>query len=95
MKNALISPNEQVFWLSGWTETIEPIYTPISNAERIAEVADASFPVAPPLFWIDCADNVVADQFYYNKIDQTIFPVPDPTPPPEPVPPVTSGTQTL
>ena len=74
MKKALICPNEPAYL--GW---------------RVAQVepADQTFPVADPLFWADCADDVVADQFYYDPETQTILPVP------QPEQPVATGTQTL
>ena len=72
MKNALISPNEQVYKHDGTLLGV-----------RIAEVADTTFEVNPILFWVDCADDVVADQFYYNTETQSIIPVPaKPTPTP-------------
>jgi len=55
MKQALISPIEKVYKYDG--ELL---------GDRVAEVADQSFEVALPLFWVECADNVVADQFFYN-----------------------------
>jgi len=61
---ALISPEEAVFNFDGTT------------GYRVAEVNETGFEVAEPLFWIDCADDVVADQFYYDPSDSTIKPVP-------------------
>jgi hypothetical protein len=55
--------------------TIEPSQT----GYRIAQVEpdDAIFPVAEPeLYWVDCADDVVADQFWFDPSDSTIKPVP-------------------
>jgi hypothetical protein len=65
MKKALISPNE-----------------PIQNGYRIAQVElpENIFGVADPLYWADCADEVVADQWYYDPVDQTIKEVPIPVP---------------
>lgn len=83
MKNALISPNESpINYISGWTTDTppNPIYTQIENSCRVAEVSDQTFEVASPLFWTDCEDNVVADQFYYNTNDKEIYPVPPPAP---------------
>lgn len=71
MKNALISPNEQVYKYDGTLLGV-----------RVAEVCDTPFEVAPPLFWVECADDVVADQFYYDTNTQTIIAVP-----PKPAPP--------
>jgi hypothetical protein len=44
---------------------------------RVAQVEMESFEIAQPLFWVDCADDVNADQFWYDPADQTIksFPV--------------------
>jgi hypothetical protein len=63
---ALISPNELVYLPDGVI------------GQRVAEVKpdDQIFPVAEPLFWMDCADNVVADKFYYNGSE--ILPIPEP-----------------
>jgi hypothetical protein len=85
MKNALISPNESpIKYISGWTTDIphQPILTPIENSCRVAEVSDTTFEVSLPLFWTPCADDVVADQFYYNTNDNEIYPVPEPAPEP-------------
>jgi len=89
MKNALISPNEQVFYISAWDSQI-PVYTVLG--QRIAEVADAQFEVALPLFWLECSDDVNAMDYYY---DNTIQLIPASPPKPEPVQPVVSGSQTL
>lgn len=82
MKNALISPNEQV---------IDPNTQEVIG-ERVAEVAEQSFEIGLPLFWMDCADDVIADLFYYDPATQTILPTPQPIPP---VQPISTGAQTL
>jgi hypothetical protein len=70
MKNALISPNEQVYKYDGTLLGI-----------RVAEVSDTTFEVAPPLFWVECADDVIADEFYYDEATHAIIAVPvKPTP---------------
>ena len=65
---ALISPNE-----------------PRETGYRVAEVEpdDKVFEVAEPLFWVDCTNDVVADQFWYDPETQSIKPVPEPEPEPE------------
>jgi len=88
MKKALISTTETpIFYISGWTQNNprNPIYTPIENSCRVAQVvnADQEFEVFDTLFWIDCADDIVADQFYYNTVDEQIYPVPEPAPYPD------------
>ena len=75
---ALISPNESV-----------------ETGYRVAQVEpdDQIFPVADPLFWTPCADDVVPDQFWYDPADDQIKPIPKPVPP-EPQP-IVDGAQTL
>jgi len=60
---------------------ISPI-EPRETGYRVAQVEAEEFGVASPLFWVDCADSVVADQFWYDPVDQTIksFPTPEPEP---------------
>ena len=67
MKEALISPNE-----------------PRETGYRVAQVVDKgqTFEVGSPLFWTPCADDVVADQWYYNTEDKEIYPIPEPAPEP-------------
>ena len=74
MKHALISPNETVYSYDG---------TPLG--QRVAEVVSVPFEVAPPLFWVECAEEVAADRYYYAE--GTILPVPVPPQPVEPGPP--------
>jgi hypothetical protein len=57
---ALISPEEAVSNFDGTT------------GYRVAQVHETGFEVAEPLFWIDCADDVIADQFYYDPLDSAI-----------------------
>ena len=63
MKEALIS-------------TIEPRET----GYRVAQVVPTgeTFPVSEEMFWTPCADDVVADQFWYDTSDQQIKPIPQP-----------------
>jgi hypothetical protein len=71
MKEALISPTEKVYKYDGTL-----------LGDRVAEVTTQPFEVAPPLFWTACADNVVADQWYYDTTTYAIDPIPVPPPPP-------------
>jgi hypothetical protein len=78
MKKALISPNESpIQYISGWTETNpkKPIYSFYANSCRVAEVCDLEFEIALPLFWVDCADDVVADEWYYDTATNEILPI--------------------
>jgi hypothetical protein len=65
MKQALISPTEKVYSYSG-----------ALLGDRVAEATTTPFEVAPPLFWIACADDVVADQWYYNETTYQIVAIP-------------------
>ena len=50
---------------------------PRETGYRVAQVESQTFEVGAPLFWTSCADNVGADQFWYDPSDQLIkaFPV--------------------
>lgn len=63
MKKALVSTNEPLF-----------------DGFRIAQVEDEAniFEVHDSLFWIDCADDVTADSFYYDPTTLAILPNPLP-----------------
>lgn len=85
MKKALISPMESpTQYISGWTTDIphEAILTSIENSYRVVQVVNTGdeFEVANPLFWVDCADDVMADKFYYNTTDNQIYLKPEPPP---------------
>lgn len=45
---------------------------PRETGYRVAEVQDSTFDIAPPLFWVDCADDVVQDLYWYDPSDNTI-----------------------
>lgn len=88
MKVALIDPKTSVKYLSSWQEVDKkyvPVYSVIADSARVAQVESTSFPVCEPFFWTQCADNVVADQWYYNTANSVITKVPDPAPYPVPV----------
>ena len=84
MKNALISPNEIPQYISSWIDYNTPVYLPVPNSARVAEVIASTFPVAPPLFWTECSDEVVADQWYYQTTTGSILAMPEPAPRPAP-----------
>ena len=88
MKQALISPNEQAYtgtWVlnppgSKFQYRWNPVA--IDNSQRVAEVLPVgqSFPVASPMYWKDCADDVVADQWYLDTSNDQIVLIPSPPP---------------
>jgi len=49
---------------------------PRETGYRVAQVESQTFEVGSPLFWTPCADDVVADQFWYDPSDQLIKPFP-------------------
>jgi len=70
---ALISPNESFThrWVSSWqqnavTNDWEPVWSEIADCQRVAQVESTTFEVAPPLNWVDCPDDCVADFWYYK-----------------------------
>ena len=50
---------------------------PVEAGYRVAQVEpnENIFDVAEGLFWVDCADDIVQDQFWYDPLDQSIKPV--------------------
>lgn len=76
---ALINPNEEIKYISSYNnqelvyrlEDLKPIYTTVGK--RVCEVAQNEFPVALPLFWIDCNLDIVADMYYYDETSQSIL----------------------
>jgi hypothetical protein len=99
MKKTLIDPTTTVQHIVSWvlntTITKEnsqkyiPVYETYENSARVCEVQDLEFSVAPPLFWMDCADDIIADHFYYDTVTQTINNVVNA------LPPSTQGLQTV
>ena len=71
MKKALISPNEVRSDNNG------------KEGSRVAAVVEEEFPVAEPLYWIDCPNDCVQDKWIYvdNSFVEVIEPqVVDPDP---------------
>jgi hypothetical protein len=60
MNNALISPTELIYSYDGTLIGV-----------RIAEVAQTPFEVAPPLYWIECADDINAQDWYFQTETQS------------------------
>lgn len=92
---ALINPNEETKYISEWNENT-PIYTTIG--QRVCDVAENDFPVAEPLFWLDCNNDVLADLYYYDVTTQSILVKPNDAEAPKQAStgqPTTTGTQTI
>ena len=102
MKNALIDPTTLVNAVTSWVfdpdmQAYVPVFTPIQNSGRVAEVATEQFLVAPPLYWLECEDNVVPNLWYCNIVTNQILILPPPAPKPvqQDAQPSVSGAQTL
>jgi len=48
---------------------------PVLNGYRIAQIEEMVFPVGEPTYWMECADDVVADEWYFQ--DGVIIQRPD------------------
>lgn len=62
---------------------------------RVAQVSPDTdiFPVAPQMYWVDCPDDLKADQKWYDPADQQFKDFPQITPASDQ--PTTSGTQEI
>ena len=49
-----------------------PVWTDITNAQRVAEVAETEFAMHSDFLWVDCNSSVTADAYYYDTSDSTI-----------------------
>jgi hypothetical protein len=80
---ALISPNESfnLSWISSW-DNDTPVYSEILDCQRVAEVEPDNkvFDVAPPLHWVSCPDNCIADEWYFKDGQCFIKPQDEPKP---------------
>lgn len=80
---------------------MKALISPLETREagfRVADVAAQSFEIAQPLFWVDCADDVVADKFWYDPATQScqLIPVPEPVEYETDIAqPISQGAQTL
>jgi hypothetical protein len=74
MKKALINPNQTASHISSW-QLIDGVYTPVYenyiDSQIVAEVCSDEFPVAEPLYWLDCEDNITAYDYYYDTQTST------------------------
>ncbi|MFM7119632.1 MAG: hypothetical protein ACKOZX_05175, partial [Gammaproteobacteria bacterium] len=67
MKFALINPQVPQYSYDGTYLGWDVVSTDIRT-----------FEVCPPLFWVDCLDEVEQNTFYYDENTQTIKPIPEP-----------------
>ena len=64
---ALISPTEFVYNYAT---------PPVQIGVRIAQTSVEEFPVAELLYWVDCADTVDANTYYWNGTTCVVKPTP-------------------
>lgn len=96
MKRALISPAESVQYITSWIDFNTPVVSDLPNSARVAEVAAQAFEVCPTLFWVECSDEVTAEDWYFDTNMQVVTKIP--APPTKPIPsdqPAANGVQTL
>lgn len=86
MKFALIDPTTPVKYIASWTDEypFQPVFAYYPNSARVAEVCEDTFAVSAPLFWQACADNLIADRWYYDTATQSFIFIVVPEPPPRP-----------
>ena len=96
---ALISPEESsILHIVAWSgNPPQPVLEVYPNSCRVAQVEpdDKVFPVGGALFWTDCSDDCVADMFYYDTVQNVIFPIINAPIPAAEDQPASIGTQTL
>jgi hypothetical protein len=52
----------------------------IDENSIVAQVETVPFDIAPPCFWVDCADNVIPYEYKYEN--DAVVPIPEPAPVP-------------
>lgn len=77
---ALISPLEILKFIDGSTGT------------RVAQVTEEDFPVAAPLFWVECPDEVAAETHHWTGEGFALNLDPYQEPDPAHMPTLSSGT---
>jgi hypothetical protein len=93
MRKALIDTQASVQHIVSWSGQ-NAVYETYPNSARVCQVADAPFEVYQTLIWVDCADDVVQDEYYYDKETQVINPIEN-APAPEPVQPDMDGIDSV
>lgn len=77
-KEAMISPQEERQYQSGWDDSTTPPSPIYVYGWRVAQVVPLgqTFPMAEPIFWMECSDDVEQDLYYYDTTQNEILPVP-------------------
>lgn len=68
-QEAMICPNEIVNYQTAWSEEVPP--KPVMNGIgwRVAQTASVgqTFPMAGPVYWMECPDDIVGNEFCYDN----------------------------
>jgi hypothetical protein len=76
--------------------SIEPIFNyDQSHGFRVAMFSEASFEVAPELFWVEYTGDKKEHELFYDNTTNTIKEIPIPPAPPANTQPISQGTQTF
>jgi hypothetical protein len=69
----------------------------VETGYRVCEKHETGFDVCNPLFWLDCNDTIIADQFWFDPTDNSFKEIirPITLSPATIEQPATEGTQTL
>lgn len=58
---ALIAPNETAYSFDGTVLGV-----------RVVQINAEEFPIAEPLYWVDCGGDIVTEEVYYDTTDSSI-----------------------
>jgi hypothetical protein len=78
---ALIDPTSFVQYVASWATnpldatTYVPVMATYPNSARVCQVQMDSFEIAAPLFWTVCANDVMADEFWFSTVNSVFTPV--------------------
>ena len=101
MKKALINPNQQASYIASYTynpatKQYYPVVDYDENSQIVCDVADVEFPVAEPLFWAACSDNIISYQAYFDITDGVVKEIQNaPAPEVEELPQPTTNIETI
>jgi hypothetical protein len=78
MTQAFIDPTTNVQYVASWQPATKyypavPVMVTYPNSARVAQIVPdgETFPIAEPYFWTACPSDVVANQWYYDIVNQT------------------------
>jgi hypothetical protein len=48
----------------------------VESGYRVVQVEENSFEIATPLFWVECEDDVIPNESYYDPVSHKIIKIP-------------------